>query len=119
MTLDGTPLRFKLCKNKSPLIIEQLGVCVHCLRTRSDQARPLVEATHAETRRLFDLPDAPPRSEKGAACPEIALRCRMSLVVSSMKIPVILVPPGKLDVIDIEIEGLACDVPFVRNSDSS
>jgi len=75
MSLDGTPLSCKLCKNESPLIIEHLGVCADCLRTRFDQARPLVEAAHAETRRLFDLPPAPPRSEKGVACPLCARGC--------------------------------------------
>lgn len=65
----------KLCESKSSLIIDHLGVCAECIRTRFDQARPLIESAHAETRRLFGLPEAPPQAADGVACPLCARSC--------------------------------------------
>jgi len=50
------------------LIIEHLGVCRECIGHRFDRARPLVQAAHAETRRAFELPPAPPRATEGIRC---------------------------------------------------
>ena len=77
MSLAGTPRRCRLCQTESALIIEQLEVCGQCLHTDFDRAKPLVEAAHAETRHLFDLPAAPPRSEGGVACPLCARNCQI------------------------------------------
>jgi pyruvate formate lyase activating enzyme len=64
-----------LCGTESPLIIEHLGVCDQCIRTRFEEARPIVEGVHAATRRLFGLPIAPPRAAEGVACPLCARGC--------------------------------------------
>ena len=77
MSLDGTPRPCRLCQTESALIIEQLGVCGQCLHTDFDRAKPLIEAAHAETRHLFDLPAAPPRSLDGVACPLCARNCQI------------------------------------------
>lgn len=67
--------RCVLCGTASQLIIEHLGVCGACLHTRFDQARPRVHAAHAETRRAFGLPEAPPRTADGVSCPLCSRGC--------------------------------------------
>ena len=57
------------CGAESPLIIDHLGVCARCIRTRFDRVRPRLLAAHRETRRAFDLPEAPPRATDGVPCP--------------------------------------------------
>ncbi|GAB4544278.1 MAG: radical SAM protein [Anaerolineae bacterium] len=70
-----TARRCALCGTKTHLIIEHLGVCGECLRSSFDRARPRVEAAHAETRRAFGLPEAPPESEGGIPCPLCGRSC--------------------------------------------
>jgi pyruvate formate lyase activating enzyme len=67
--------RCALCGTRSRLIIEHLGVCGQCIGTRFEEARPLVEAAHAETRHAFGLPAAPPRAMDGVACTLCAQGC--------------------------------------------
>ncbi len=67
--------RCVVCGIETQLIIEHLGVCGDCVRTRFEEARPRVLAAHAETRRAFDLPEAPPRADGGAPCPLCAHGC--------------------------------------------
>ncbi len=75
-TVDSTNLsRCAVCGVESPLISEHLGVCGDCIRSRFDQAHPRLEAAHAESRRLFDLPLAPPQAAAGVACPLCARHC--------------------------------------------
>jgi pyruvate formate lyase activating enzyme len=58
----------KLCGARSRLIAGQLGVCLGCIRSRPQQALRLAEAAHADARRLFGLPERPPRAEGGRRC---------------------------------------------------
>jgi pyruvate formate lyase activating enzyme len=55
--------------------MEALGVCGDCLLESFDQALPLVEAAHACSRQLFSLPERPPSTDHGAACPICARAC--------------------------------------------
>ncbi len=77
MRLRDTIQRCVLCGTESWLIIEHLGVCGECLRTRFEQARSRVQAAHAETRRAFGLPEAPPRTVDGIPCPLCSRSCVM------------------------------------------
>ncbi len=67
--------RCALCGTESRLIIEHLGVCGECIRTRFDQVRPRLQAAHAETRRAFGLPEAPPHAADGVPCPLCGRGC--------------------------------------------
>ncbi len=52
-----------------------MGVCRACIRSRFDQARPLLEAAHAESRHLFDLPTVSPQAANGVTCPLCVQNC--------------------------------------------
>jgi len=67
--------RCQLCGLRSPLIMRQLGICGACIRTRFAEARPLIEAAHAATRREFGLPEKPPQTTGGRACLLCARQC--------------------------------------------
>jgi pyruvate formate lyase activating enzyme len=58
----------KLCGACSPLIAAQLGVCLACIRTRPQEALQITAAAHAAARRIFNLPERPPRTEGGHRC---------------------------------------------------
>ncbi len=75
MSFVDTIRRCVLCGTESQLIIEHLGVCGECLRTRFDQARPRIRTAHAETRRAFGLPEAPPGTADGTQCPLCSQGC--------------------------------------------
>jgi len=58
----------RLCGARSRLIAGQLGVCASCIRDRSQEALALTDVAHAAARRLFDLPERPPRAAGGRRC---------------------------------------------------
>jgi pyruvate formate lyase activating enzyme len=58
----------KLCGARSRLIATQLGVCLNCIRSRPEEASKIAAVAHAVSRRLFDLPERPPRTEGGRRC---------------------------------------------------
>lgn len=74
-SLGDTIRRCTLCGTKSQLIIEHLGLCGECVRTRFEEARSRVYAAHAETRQAFDLPATPPRAADGVPCPLCSRGC--------------------------------------------
>ncbi len=57
-----------LCGDRSRLIAAHLGVCLDCIRNRPQEALPVADAAHAAARRLFGLPERPPRTEGGRRC---------------------------------------------------
>ncbi len=57
-----------LCGSHSHLIAAHLGVCLECIRSRPREALPVADAAHAASRRLFGLPERPPRTEGGHRC---------------------------------------------------
>ena len=67
----------QICGKRSSLIADVLSLCPDCIRTRPDQARPLLLEAHAAIRREFDLPPAPPRTEGGVECPLCVNACRL------------------------------------------
>jgi len=71
----GLQQRCALCGRISRLIAAQLGVCRECLRAQPDEALALATQTHAEGRRLFDLPEEPPRVADGTRCGLCARNC--------------------------------------------
>ena len=58
----------QVCGARSPLIAGQPGVCLTCIRGRPEEALAVAERAHAKARRLFDLPERPPRAEDGRRC---------------------------------------------------
>lgn len=54
-----------------------LGVCPECLRSRWDEAEPVVETIHRRSRERFDLPPRVPRAPVGVECALCLHRCRM------------------------------------------
>ncbi|MCX8068386.1 MAG: radical SAM protein [Anaerolineae bacterium] len=60
--------RCVLCGKTSPRVAASLGVCLVCIRERSEQALAVAENAHAATRRAFGLPEAPPRAAEGVRC---------------------------------------------------
>lgn len=52
-----------------------LGVCSDCIRTRWDEARPLVERVHKESRKRFNLPVCKPSSQEGRECKVCVQKC--------------------------------------------
>ena len=69
----------QMCARTSRLIPEVLSVCVDCIRTRPDQALPLVLQAHGAIRREFGLPPKPPRTptKDGVKCPLCVNASRM------------------------------------------
>ena len=67
--------RCALCGRTSRLIAAQLGVCGECLRARSEEALVLAAQAHTEGRRLFGLPEEPPRATDGTRCGLCAHDC--------------------------------------------
>ncbi len=57
-----------LCGDRSRFIAAHLGVCLDCIRNRPQEALPVADAAHAAARRLFGLPERPPRAEGGRRC---------------------------------------------------
>ncbi len=58
----------QLCGERSRLIAGWLGVCGRCIRQKPDEALIITDEAHARARRLFDLPERPPRAEGGQRC---------------------------------------------------
>jgi len=67
--------RCALCGRRSRLIAAQLGVCGDCLRAEPQQALVLANRAHSEARRLFGLPEEPPRASDGIRCGLCARDC--------------------------------------------
>jgi pyruvate formate lyase activating enzyme len=64
-----------LCRRSSPLVSTAIGICGDCLRDRFQEARPRVNALHAETRAKFGLPAQPPRHSNGIRCSLCSNEC--------------------------------------------
>jgi pyruvate formate lyase activating enzyme len=62
-----------VCGRMPPLMSEVLGVCPDCART--DRCLTQARRAHAASRRLFDLPETPPRTAGGVQCPLCGCEC--------------------------------------------
>ncbi|RMF92931.1 MAG: radical SAM protein, partial [Nitrospinota bacterium] len=61
-----TYTRCAVCGHSSPLMSEVLGLCPACARTAA--GIPQARRVHGRSRRLFGLPETPPRTPAGVAC---------------------------------------------------
>jgi len=75
--VDPTARTCALCGRSARTIAGALGVCGPCIRARPGDALPRAERAHAESRRAFGLPETPPRTPGGVACPLCRRSCRM------------------------------------------
>lgn len=69
--------RCLICGDESPLIASQLGICLKCIREKLEEAVEIAGRVHAETRRSFGLPQAPPNNPQGLPCGVCANDCRI------------------------------------------
>ena len=69
--------RCRVCGEESPLISQALGVCATCIRERSKEALPYIEAAHASARRPYGLPTKIPKGADGILCRVCSNECRM------------------------------------------
>ncbi|MCX7682954.1 MAG: radical SAM protein [Anaerolineae bacterium] len=65
----------RLCGTRSRFIAAQLGLCLACIRSRPAEALALADEAHAAARRIFELPERPPRSPAGRLCGLCVNRC--------------------------------------------
>ncbi len=56
----------QLCGKFQPVMAEALGLCPDCARVEAGYSQ--AQSAHARSRRLFDLPETPPRTEGGRLC---------------------------------------------------
>jgi pyruvate formate lyase activating enzyme len=69
MRTEGQPDQIcALCGEESALIAGWLSLCLRCIRERPKRALAVADEAHARARRLFSLPERPPRSEGGQRC---------------------------------------------------
>lgn len=68
-----------ICDDKSPLIADQPGVCLRCIRERPEEALEISDHFHAESRKVFDLPSRPPRDLEGVRCGMCANDCAIGV----------------------------------------
>jgi len=57
-----------LCNSESPLISNNLGVCVRCIKNNPDEALEVVNRVRMSSREIFDLPSHIPKSANGVRC---------------------------------------------------
>jgi pyruvate formate lyase activating enzyme len=69
--------RCLLCGEKSILISQNLGVCLTCIRNRSEEALEITQKVHGETRKAFGLPPFPPQTSNGFSCKICANQCKL------------------------------------------
>jgi len=56
-----------------------IGVCPECIQNRWEDCRGPIDALHAGSRQIFQLPLTPPRNPEGLRCSLCLHRCRMGL----------------------------------------
>ncbi|MFQ6095796.1 MAG: radical SAM protein, partial [Candidatus Bathyarchaeia archaeon] len=71
--------RCRICGHRSPLIADQPGVCLRCIRERSEEAVKVSDRFHAQSRSLFGLPPKPPQDPEGVKCGMCANDCSIGL----------------------------------------
>ena len=71
--------RCRVCGDESPVISNNLGVCIRCLRDNPEEALKIAEKAHADARKVFDLPSRPPRNPNGLSCGMCANDCKIGV----------------------------------------
>ena len=77
MRMEMPEQRCAICGRKERTIAGALKLCQACVRRMPGEARLIAERAHRESRRLFDLPEAPPRVPDGVRCELCVHRCRI------------------------------------------
>lgn len=72
-------MRCKICGGGDRLISEALGVCLDCIRSRPEEAKPIIERVHASVRESYGLPGRPPKTTNGIGCNLCANECRIGV----------------------------------------
>ncbi|MCK8601218.1 radical SAM protein [Desulfoferrobacter suflitae] len=67
-----------VCGSRMVDMSASLEVCPDCIRNRWDESLIRIEALHTRSRRVFQLPAAPPASPDGLSCTVCVHRCRMA-----------------------------------------
>lgn len=65
-----------ICSQPDRLLAAEFGGCPTCALTTED-ALPLARAAHGRSRALFDLPEAPPRTNGGVQCTLCGCECQI------------------------------------------
>ncbi|NPB08861.1 MAG: radical SAM protein [Thermodesulfobacteria bacterium] len=65
------------CGKSAVTISSKIGYCVSCLRRHWSELQPEIKKIHAQNRRLFGLPEEPPRAENGRSCRLCHHQCRI------------------------------------------
>jgi pyruvate formate lyase activating enzyme len=64
-----------VCGEKSATISDGLGVCLECIRNKSEKVLAITKQVHAKSRAVFGLPSEPPRDAEGLPCGVCANDC--------------------------------------------
>lgn len=65
------------CKTKAIAISREIGVCLHCIRQRPEEALKQAMTVHRRSRAAFGLPTKPPRDPQGVVCKICVHECRI------------------------------------------
>lgn len=69
--------RCRLCHTESHRISKALEVCLGCIRKKPQASVAIAQHAHRESRKAFNLPQAPPRDPLGKPCNLCVNRCRI------------------------------------------
>ena len=69
--------RCLICQADSPETSSNLGVCIRCIRNRSDEALKITDRKHVESRERYGLPASPPNDSEGLRCGLCANDCKI------------------------------------------
>ena len=75
--LTSKPEECMLCHKSSPYISRSLRLCADCIRSKPEEAEPLIFNFHQKVRSLYGLPSAPPKTQGGIPCNLCANECVM------------------------------------------
>ena len=73
----GWRAKCELCGKEAEDISSTLKVCATCVRERFEDARPHIEAAHANMRKRYGLPPRAPKDPKGVRCGACGNGCRI------------------------------------------
>lgn len=66
-----------VCGSRLTGIGSSLEICPDCIRNRWEESQRRIEALHARSREVFQLPLVPPDNPQGLSCPLCIHQCRM------------------------------------------
>jgi pyruvate formate lyase activating enzyme len=66
-----------ICGEKSPIISQNLGVCLSCIRNKPEESLKITSNVHERCRMIFGLPPSPPKASHGIQCKICANQCQI------------------------------------------